>query len=71
MLEHRPVKNDQFRAYRLLGKGGFGEVFATQRKETGKMYATKWINKRRAKRKGALRLALNERLLLEEVDSKV
>ncbi len=71
MLEQRPVTHKQFRIYRLLGRGGFGEVYAVQRRETGKMYAMKCMNKKRLISRGATRLALNERNFLERIRSRV
>ncbi|KAK4288747.1 hypothetical protein Pmani_038242, partial [Petrolisthes manimaculis] len=40
-LESQPVTYKTFRMYRVLGKGGFGEVCACQVRATGKMYACK------------------------------
>jgi len=40
-LERQPVTYKTFRMYRVLGKGGFGEVCACQTRATGKMYACK------------------------------
>ncbi|KAK1883534.1 G protein-coupled receptor kinase 5 [Dissostichus eleginoides] len=39
MLERRPITKYIFRQYRVLGKGGFGEVWACQVRATGMMYA--------------------------------
>uniref|UniRef100_A0A3B3CRI9 G protein-coupled receptor kinase n=1 Tax=Oryzias melastigma TaxID=30732 RepID=A0A3B3CRI9_ORYME len=59
-----------FRQYRLLGKGGFGEVWACQVRATGMMYACKKLDKGHVKRRRGENLALNEKQLLEEVDSR-
>lgn len=40
-LEQQDVTYKTFRMYRVLGKGGFGEVCACQVRATGKMYACK------------------------------
>ena len=69
LLEFRPLKESQFRFYRVLGKGAFGDVYAAQRKETGQMYAIKRMEKKRVKSKNAVSAALNERFLLEAVHS--
>ncbi|KAK2510622.1 hypothetical protein Q9233_017570 [Columba guinea] len=37
-LEEQPVGAEAFAEFRVLGKGGFGEVCACQRRATGKMY---------------------------------
>ncbi|NWX58840.1 GRK5 kinase, partial [Promerops cafer] len=45
------VNADAFVEFRVLGKGGFGEVCACQRRATGKMYANKRLNKKRLKKR--------------------
>ena len=69
-LERQPVTEERFRIFRVLGKGGFGEVYAAQSKISGKMYAIKKLEKKRVKKKKAEDLALNERKILELVDSR-
>lgn len=50
-LEAQPVGEDWFLDFRVLGKGGFGEVSACQMKATGKLYACKKLNKKRLKKR--------------------
>uniref|UniRef100_A0A8C6RIV7 G protein-coupled receptor kinase n=1 Tax=Nannospalax galili TaxID=1026970 RepID=A0A8C6RIV7_NANGA len=50
-LERRPVTKKMFRYFRVLGKGGFGEVFACQVRATGKVYACKKLEKKRIKKR--------------------
>ncbi|CAN7943431.1 unnamed protein product [Ixodes hexagonus] len=50
-LEGQPVTAKTFRMYRVLGKGGFGEVCACQVRATGKMYACKKLEKKRIKKR--------------------
>lgn len=50
-LEGQPVDEEWFMDFRVLGKGGFGEVFACQAKATGKMYANKKLEKKRLKKR--------------------
>lgn len=50
-LEAQPTGEDWFLDFRVLGKGGFGEVSACQMKATGKMYACKKLNKKRLKKR--------------------
>lgn len=50
-LESQAVAEDWFMEFRVLGKGGFGEVSACQMKATGKMYANKKLNKKRLKKR--------------------
>ncbi|XP_072262615.1 G protein-coupled receptor kinase 4 isoform X2 [Pyxicephalus adspersus] len=68
-LEKQPVTKNTFRHYRVLGKGGFGEVCACQVRATGKMYACKKLEKKRIKKRKGESMALNEKLILEKVNS--
>ncbi|KAB5567914.1 hypothetical protein PHYPO_G00238270 [Pangasianodon hypophthalmus] len=70
MLERQPVTKDTFRQYRVLGKGGFGEVCACQVRATGKMYACKKLEKKRIKKRKGESMALNEKQILEKVNSR-
>ncbi|XP_055480076.1 G protein-coupled receptor kinase 4 isoform X3 [Psammomys obesus] len=69
-LERRPVTKNTFRQYRVLGKGGFGEVCACQVRSTGKMYACKKLEKKRIKKRKSEALALNEKKILEKLHSR-
>ncbi|XP_078421795.1 G protein-coupled receptor kinase 5 isoform X3 [Cetorhinus maximus] len=64
------VTKDTFRQYRVLGKGGFGEVCACQVRATGKMYACKKLEKKRIKKRKGETMALNEKQILEKVNSR-
>ncbi|CAG5929092.1 unnamed protein product [Menidia menidia] len=68
-LERQPVTKNTFRHYRVLGKGGFGEVCACQVRATGKMYACKKLEKKRVKKRKGEAMALNEKSILEKVNS--
>uniref|UniRef100_A0A8C2JY50 G protein-coupled receptor kinase n=1 Tax=Cyprinus carpio TaxID=7962 RepID=A0A8C2JY50_CYPCA len=68
-LERQPVTKNTFRQYRVLGKGGFGEVCACQVRATGKMYACKKLEKKRIKKRKGESMALNEKQILEKVNS--
>ena len=59
-----------FRTYRVLGKGGFGEVCACQVRATGKMYACKKLEKKRIKKRHGEAMALNEKQILQKVNSR-
>lgn len=50
-LEMQPMDADWFLDFRVLGKGGFGEVSACQMKATGQLYACKKLNKKRLKKR--------------------
>ncbi|XP_049582332.1 rhodopsin kinase grk7-b [Syngnathus scovelli] len=67
--EQQKISDKYFREFRTLGKGGFGEVCAVQVKTTGKMYACKKLEKKRLKKKCGERLALQEKKILEKVNS--
>ncbi|VDL97431.1 unnamed protein product [Schistocephalus solidus] len=69
-LERRPVTKDTFRMYRVLGKGGFGEVCACQVRATGKLYACKKLEKKRIKKRRGEQLAYAEKKILQKVNSR-
>ena len=69
-LEHQPVTSKTFRMYRVLGKGGFGEVCACQTRSTGKMYACKKLEKKRIKKRKGESMVLSEKLILQKINSR-
>jgi len=69
-LERVPVSKNLFRIYRVLGKGGFGEVCACQSRASGMMYAMKKLEKKRIKKRKGEGMALNEKQLLERIDCR-
>ncbi|XP_062414926.1 G protein-coupled receptor kinase 5 isoform X2 [Pungitius pungitius] len=70
MLERKPITKQTFRQYRLLGKGGFGEVWACQVRSTGMMYACKKLEKTHVKKRKGENMALNEKQILEGLNSR-
>ncbi|XP_008067001.1 rhodopsin kinase, partial [Carlito syrichta] len=69
-LEAQPMGEDWFLDFRVLGKGGFGEVWACQMKATGKMYACKKLNKKRLKKRKGYQGAMVEKRILAKVHSR-
>ncbi|KAM9347925.1 rhodopsin kinase GRK1b [Symphorus nematophorus] len=69
-LESQPVDEEWFMDFRVLGKGGFGEVFACQSKSTGKMYANKKLEKKRLKKRKGYDGAIVEKRILAKVHSR-
>ncbi|KAM6970158.1 rhodopsin kinase GRK1b [Aplochiton taeniatus] len=69
-LESQAVDEDWFMDFRVLGKGGFGEVHACQMKATGKMYANKKLNKKRLKKRKGYEGAIVEKRILAKVHSR-
>jgi G protein-coupled receptor kinase len=69
-LERLPITKSSFRMYRVLGKGGFGEVCACQSRSTGRMYACKKLEKKRVKKRKGELMAINEKQILEKVNSR-
>lgn len=59
-----------FRMYRVLGKGGFGEVCACQVRATGKMYACKKLEKKRIKKRRGEAMVLTEKQILQKINSR-
>ncbi|KAL3319353.1 G protein-coupled receptor kinase 1 [Cichlidogyrus casuarinus] len=60
---------NDFSLLRIIGRGGFGEVYGCRKLDTGRMYAMKCLDKKRIKVKGSVRLVLNERSMLYRVSS--
>ncbi|XP_065078554.1 G protein-coupled receptor kinase 2 [Ochlerotatus camptorhynchus] len=69
-LEAQPVTYKTFRMYRVLGKGGFGEVCACQVRATGKMYACKKLEKKRIKKRKGESMVLIEKTILQKINSR-
>ena len=55
--------------YRVLGKGGFGEVCACQSRISGKLYACKKLEKKRIKKRKGESMVLSEKLILQKINS--
>eukprot|EP00041_Stephanoeca_diplocostata_P036665 m.1347605 g.1347605 ORF g.1347605 m.1347605 type:complete len:764 (+) comp24912_c0_seq12:496-2787(+) len=64
------VTERDFDIHRILGRGGFGEVYGCRKRDTGKMFAMKQLDKKRLKEKGQEMTALHERNVLAEMNSK-
>lgn len=62
---------NDFSVHRIIGRGGFGEVYGCRKADTGKMYAMKCLDKKRIKMKQGETLALNERTMLYIVSTGV
>uniref|UniRef100_A0A287D9F4 G protein-coupled receptor kinase n=1 Tax=Ictidomys tridecemlineatus TaxID=43179 RepID=A0A287D9F4_ICTTR len=60
---------NDFSVHRIIGRGGFGEVYGCRKADTGKMYAMKCLDKKRIKMKQGETLALNERIMLSLVST--
>jgi serine/threonine protein kinase len=60
-----------FTVHRIIGKGGFGEVHGCTKADTGKMYALKFLNKKRLKAKRCEYLARDEKNMLSLVSQGV
>jgi beta-adrenergic-receptor kinase len=65
----KPVTLDDFYLFRTLGRGGFGLVNGCKKCQTGHLYAIKALDRKRIKKKKATDLCLNERNILEKVNS--
>ncbi|XP_069771755.1 rhodopsin kinase GRK1-like [Narcine bancroftii] len=69
-LEAQPIGEEWFIDFRVLGKGGFGEVSACQMRATGKMYANKKLNKKRLKKRKGHEAAIMEKQILAKVHNR-
>ncbi|KAF9162772.1 hypothetical protein BGX20_001602 [Mortierella sp. AD010] len=65
---HASINLFQFKFLRVIGKGSFGKVRMVERRETGKVYALKYISKEQVIKMEAVRNILRERQILESVD---
>ncbi|XP_063694905.1 G protein-coupled receptor kinase 3-like [Bolinopsis microptera] len=63
------IKKDDFVKHRIIGRGGFGEVHGCLKIDTGHMFAIKYLNKKRLKKKGGKTTAFEEREMLLKFDS--
>ncbi|CAN0037537.1 unnamed protein product, partial [Sphacelaria rigidula] len=68
-IQHRPVTENDFILFRVLGRGGFGAVNGCKRGASGKLFAMKVMNKRRIKIRQSEDLCWNERRILEALGS--
>ena len=68
-LETHQKEDKDFFTMRKLGVGGFGEVSAMKKVDTGKLYAVKAMSKKKIKKKKSEDLCWNERDALSEVCS--
>ncbi|GJJ69730.1 serine/threonine kinase 32 [Entomortierella parvispora] len=58
----------QFKLLRVIGGGSFGKVRMVERRETGKLYALKYISKAQVIQMEAVKNILRERQILESLD---
>jgi serine/threonine protein kinase len=68
-IHNTKVTIKDFQTFRLLGRGGFGAVYACRKKNSGTIYAMKQINKKLVKVKNALDNVLEERNVLTMLKS--
>lgn len=68
---NQELSMNDFSVHRIIGRGGFGEVYGCRKADTGKMYAMKCLDKKRIKLKGGEALAINERVMLQLVSTEV
>ncbi|CAM9660360.1 unnamed protein product [Scytosiphon promiscuus] len=68
-VQQKPVTENDFILFRILGRGGFGAVNGCKRGSSGKLFAMKVMNKRRIKIRQSEDLCWNERRILEALGS--
>jgi len=69
-LEVRRLSTDDFEILRVLGRGAFGFVKACIKKDSGKLYAMKCIDKRRVMATNSVDTIMAEREFLSMLDSR-
>jgi serine/threonine protein kinase len=67
---HAQITEDDFDVHRIIGRGGFGEVFPCRKRDTGAVFAMKKLDKKRLKLKHQELSAVHERNVLSEMHSK-
>uniref|UniRef100_UPI00358FC2A4 rhodopsin kinase GRK7-like n=1 Tax=Myxine glutinosa TaxID=7769 RepID=UPI00358FC2A4 len=70
-LEQQKITEKHFYEFRVLGKGGFGEVSSCPSEADRKMHACKKLNKKSLKNKKGQKMALLEKEILESVNSSM
>jgi len=68
-IEQAQVNIKDFHQMRMLGRGAFGCVNACKKKDTGKLYAMKQINKKRVSATESAETIMSERNFLADMDS--
>ena len=65
----KPLCKDDFEVLQLLGHGSFGKVVLVRKKNNGRLFALKVINKNKLELSGSKAQAVTERDILTSVDS--
>ncbi len=68
-LEQKPIDMGCFHQMRTLGRGAFGSVNACKKKDSGKLYAMKQIDKKRVQATDSVRSLIAEKEFLSKMDS--
>merc|ERR1712176_1263618 len=68
-LEQKIISLDSFQSLRMLGSGAFGTVNACRKKDTGRLYAMKQIDKRRVQATDSVQALISEKEFLSRMDS--
>ena len=68
-IEQTQIGVRDFHQMRMLGRGAFGCVNACKKKDTGKLYAMKQINKKRVSATESAETIMSERNFLADMDS--
>eukprot|EP00731_Ephydatia_muelleri_P022459 Em0015g42a len=69
LLVPEQISLTDFSVHRIIGRGGFGEVYGCRKDDSGKMFALKLLDKKRIKVKKGEMLALNEKNMLAKISS--
>ena len=70
VLEQQSVTHETFDTLRVLGRGAFGFVNASIKKDTGQLYAMKCLNKRRVMATDSVDTIMAERNFLADMESR-
>lgn len=67
-LTHRLCMED-FAVLRVIGKGSFGKVMVVMKKDSGRIYALKVLNKAHLNERGEIQHTLSERKILQKIEN--
>jgi beta-adrenergic-receptor kinase len=69
LYQTETINPDDFTIHRIIGRGGFGEVYGCRKDDSGRMFAMKCLDKKRIKLRHGEDLVFNERNILTQVNS--
>merc|ERR1712157_675080 len=69
LFERKTFQLNCFQCLQILGRGAFGTVNACRKRDTGRLYAMKQIDKRRVQATDSVQALISEKEFLSRMDS--